>query len=174
MSSEILRVIKGGMKETNSLLFIISQTRDNIGFGAMFTPKVRTGGRALKFYCSHEIWLAVGKKHKKKGLEVGADVMSKVSKNKLTGKKREIQFPIYYDYGVDDLVSCVDFLIEQKVWTKSGSKITTNDLFPESTIAKLISTIEDEDREQEVLDLASETWLDREDAVKLRRKKKFA
>ncbi|MHA1574907.1 MAG: hypothetical protein ACTSXL_02035, partial [Alphaproteobacteria bacterium] len=37
------------LKKKQSALIIISQTRDNIGFGAMFTPKTRAGGKALKF-----------------------------------------------------------------------------------------------------------------------------
>ena len=173
MVSEMLRVIKGEISETDSLLSIVSQTRDNLGFGAIFTPKVRSGGKALKFYCSHEVWLAVGKKKKKSDLEIGADVMGKVSKNKLTGKKREVTFPIYYDYGVDDLASCIDFLIERKVWTKSKRAVHTSDMFEEMALPKLINVIEESNREQEIFDLAARTWWERENSVKLKRKKKF-
>lgn len=173
MVSEMLRVVKGKINDTKSLLLIISQTRDNLGFGAIFTPKVRSGGKALKFYCSHEIWLAVGKKIKKSNLEIGADVMGKVSKNKLTGKRREVVFSIYYDYGIDDLVSCIDFLIERKVWTKTKRFINTHDMFEEMVLTKLISTIEQEEREQEIFDLAAKAWWEREDSIKLKRKKKF-
>jgi recombination protein RecA len=172
MVSELLRVIKGKINDTKSLVSIVSQTRDNLGFGAIFTPKVRSGGKALKFYCSHEVWLAVGKKKKKSDLEIGADVMGKVSKNKLTGKKREVTFPIYYDYGVDDLASCIDFLIERKVWAKTSRKVTSN-MFEEMPLPKLIDTIEEKNKEQEVFDLAAEAWWERENSVKLKRKKKF-
>jgi recombination protein RecA len=176
MVSEMLRVIKGEISETDSLLSIVSQTRDNLGFGAIFTPKVRSGGKALKFYCSHEVWLAVGKKKKKSDLEIGADVMGKVSKNKLTGKKRDVVFPIYYDYGIDDVASCIDFLIERGIWKKkkNSQKILTNELFPEITMIKLIDTIEKENREKEIINMAGEAWTKREDSVKLKRKKKFA
>ena len=174
MVSEMLRVVKGKINDTKALFLIISQTRDNLGFGAIFTPKVRSGGKALKFYCSHEIWLAVGKKKKKSDLEIGADVMGKVSKNKLTGKKREIIFPIYYDYGVDDVASCIDFLIERKVWNKSKRAVNTYDMFEDMSMVKLIDTIEREDKEQEIFDLASKAWWDRENSIKLKRKKKFS
>ena len=180
MVSEMLRVVKGKINDTKSLIVIISQTRDNLGFGAIFTPKVRSGGKALKFYSSHEIWLAVGKKKKRSDLEIGADVMGKVNKNKLTGKKREVTFPIYYDYGIDDVASCIDFLLERKVWNKvpktkdSPAGISSNDIFPIMRLTKLINTIERENKEQEVFDLAHEAWWDRENSVKLKRKKKFA
>ena len=173
MSSEILRVIKGGIKETKSVVEIISQTRDNIGFGAMFQPKVRTGGKALKFYSCNEIWLAVGKKVSKNDLEIGANVMAKVSKNKLTGKKRDIVFPIFYDYGVDNLQSCIFFLIEQKVWKKEKQTIHSNDLCLPCTISKLIKEIEDNNLEQEVFNATQDAWTAREDSLKLNRKKKY-
>jgi recombination protein RecA len=175
MSSEILRVIKGKLKETESLLIIVSQTRDNIGFGAMFQPKVRSGGKALKFYCSHEIWLAVGSKEKKKGLEIGASVFAKVSKNKLTGKKRDIDFPVYYDYGVDDLTSCIDFLIAQKVWTKDKQKIKSGNFFAEpKTMPKLLDAIEEHEYEKALFKLAQDTWSGLEESIKLNRKRKYA
>jgi recombination protein RecA len=175
MSSEILRVIKGKIKETDSLLLIISQTRDNIGFGAMFQPKVRAGGKALKFYCCHEIWLGVGGKEKKKGLEIGASIMAKVSKNKLTGKKRDVNFPVYYDYGVDDLTSCINFLIDQGVWTKSKQSIKSGNFYEDpKTMPKLLNAIEEDGFEESLFALVQSTWNDLEESIKLNRKRKYA
>ena len=173
MSSEILRVIKGGLKETNSLVLIISQTRDNIGFGAMFQPKVRSGGKALKFYSCHEIWLTVGKKIKKKELDIGADVIAKVSKNKLTGKKRDADFSLYYDYGVDNIQACIKFLLDQNVWKKTKMTVDSNGFCDPCTEVKMIDVIEKENKEQELYELVQKAWNDREDAVKLGRKSKY-
>jgi recombination protein RecA len=175
MSSEILRVIRGDINSTKSLVLVISQTRDNLGFGAMFQPKVRSGGKALKFYCSHEIWLAVGKKDKVKDLEIGVEVFAKVSKNKLTGKRRNVIFPIYYDYGADDITSCINYLIENKVWKQPKQKINTEGFIEdEFTVKKLIKVIEEEDLEDDLLDLTQRAWTDKEDSVKLNRKRKYA
>jgi len=187
MVSEMLRVVKGKIGDTKSLLLIISQTRDNLGFGAIFTPKVRSGGKALKFYCSHEIWLAVGKKKKKSDLEIGADVMGKVSKNKLTGKKREVTFPIYYDYGIDDCSSCLDFILELGHWKKGkidkktneftkdakGQIIDAQELGIQAAYKKLIEDIEDNNLEDDLFAIAQTVWKEREDSIKLNRKKKF-
>ena len=174
MASEILRVINGMVDETASIVLIISQTRDNIGFGAQFNPTVRSGGRALKFYCFHEIWLAMGKKLISRELEIGADVFAKVSKNKLTGKKRETDFPVYYDYGVDNLRSCIDFLLAQEVWKKVKQSIDSGDLFTTATMKTLIKEIEERDMEHELFQLVQTTWTNREEAVKLKRKRKYA
>lgn len=70
--SEMFRKLVRKLKETNSFLVIISQTRDNIN-PMSFTPKTRSGGRALEFYSSFIIWLGVAKKHKKHDRMVGID-----------------------------------------------------------------------------------------------------
>jgi hypothetical protein len=115
LMSQLLRKITNKTKNTNSAIFIISQTRDNIG--VMFgDKKTRSGGKALKFFCTHEMWLAVIEHIKKKELNAGVYVRVKVSKNKITGKERIVEFPIYYDYGIDDITSCIDFLMKEGRW----------------------------------------------------------
>jgi hypothetical protein len=63
---------------------------------------------------------------KRKESDVGVNVRVKISKNKITGKLRIIEFPIYYDYGVDDIGSCIDFLIEEKHWSAVKNVVNTN------------------------------------------------
>jgi RecA/RadA recombinase len=55
-SSSILRNIISGLSKSKSVLFIVSQTRDNID-PRSFSKETRSGGRALKFYAHHEMWL---------------------------------------------------------------------------------------------------------------------
>lgn len=121
LMSQIFRKIVGRLKNTNSMLFIISQTRDNIG--VMFgDKKTRSGGKALKFFATHELWLAVKEHIKQKDRDVGTYVRVKISKNKITGKVRIVEFPIYVDYGIDDITSCIDFLMSEKFWTKGSAE----------------------------------------------------
>ena len=110
---------QSGLAKTLSILMLISQTRDAIGvtFG---DKKTKSGGKGIKFYCTHEMWLAVEGHIKRKDLDVGVDVICKVKKNKFTGKLRQVKFPIYYDYGVDDTLSCIRYLIENGVAKKEG------------------------------------------------------
>lgn len=180
MASEILRVIKGKVRDSASLIIIISQTRDTIGFGAMFTPKSRSGGKALKFYCTHEIWLSVLGAEKSKDLVIGNWVGAKVSKNKLTGKKRDVSFPIFYDYGVDDVGSAVDFLIEIGTWKKvpADKKNGTpagikNDLVDNCSKNRLIHTIETTNRKNDLFAIVQKAWTEREESVKLDRVSRF-
>ena len=173
MMSEMLRVIKGKIRQTNSLLLIISQTRDNIGFGAMFQPKVRSGGKALKFYSSHEIWLAVGKKETKRDVEVGNLVYAKLTKNKLTGKRREVTFPIFYEYGADDITSCIDFLVAQQAWKKVKGGIDSDGFFDICSRNKLITQIEKEGLQRELFKRTQEEWDLMEKSLSLNRTKKW-
>ena len=180
MASEILRVIKGKVKDSSSLIIIISQTRDTIGFGAMFTPKSRSGGKALKFYCTHEIWLSVLAAEKSKDLVIGNWVGVKISKNKLTGKKRDVTFPIYYDYGVDDVTASVDFLLEMGTWKKVSadkkkgiSAGVKNSLVDTCSKNRLIHTIETDDLKEALFQEVQKSWNEREESVKLDRTPRF-
>jgi len=119
------------LKDTKSLLIIISQTRDNIGFGAKFNPKVRSGGKALKFYSCHEIWLDCTKTIKKGKRVLLTNVRAKITKNKLTGDRGEAYFPILRNYGIDDLDSCITFMIDEGSWSGPKNSINTKGFVPD-------------------------------------------
>lgn len=172
LSGQILREIKGKLEQRNALLVVISQVRDNIGitFGS---KKTRSGGHALKFYSTHEMWLAITSHIKNNKIETGVNVIAKVSKNKLTGKVRAVEFPIYYDYGVDDLGSCVDYLIETDHWKKNKQTLNAFEFELEGTKNKLLSLIEENNLENEVRKIVGQVWLEQEEAIKLGRKPRF-
>lgn len=177
-SSAILRDITRLLRSTNSLLIIVSQTRQDIN-PASFSSKTRSGGDALRFYATHEIWTAVvqtlTKTVNKKKFATGVQVRARISKNKVTGKKREIEFPIYYDLGIDDISSCVDFLVDNDRWDMAdkGTKIKAHDLDLDATKDKLIRTIESDDLEDQLRDIVQEVWNDREARLKLDRKGRY-
>lgn len=172
LTSELLRQIKARIKESNSFLLIISQTRDNID-PRSFEKKTRSGGKALRFYSSHEVWMALAGKIKAKDRVIGSNVKVKVSKNKLTGKQREVQFPIYYDYGSDDLGSCIDFLVGEDYWKKKGDKILAEDIGLDATRKKLIVDIEDRALMLPLYQTVQKCWSQIEDSLKLDRKPKY-
>jgi len=172
--SWLLRQIVSKVKRTESALIIISQTRDNIN-PMSFTKKTRSGGRALKFYCTHEIWLAVASTIKKKDLPVGVNVRVKISKNKLTGKMRQVEFPLYYSYGVDDIGASVDWMIKTKTWKKKGGKYEAPGLGLSATKKGLIRAIEDDPNLKKRLDRElQETWDEIERSLDLGRKPKYS
>jgi len=173
-NSDILKDCCGKLEKSDSILLIISQTRDNIN-PMSFEKKTRSGGKALKFYATHELWTANGGKLKGTGNRViGVKCIVKVTKNKITGKCREVEIPIFYDMGIDDIGSCIDFLIEEEFW-KGGTKIDTKGYFAKEPLTrnKLIDLIEDKDFESQLKHLVGKVWKTIEDNLKLDRKRRY-
>lgn len=174
--SGILRNIVQEIQKTRSLLIIVSQTRDNID---PMSPnkKTRSGGKALRFYSTQEIWLALAGKERKtsKGQSyvIGSECKAKVSKNRITGKLREVEFSILYDYGVDDLTSCIEWMIKNGFWKKSGQTITIPELGLSGTMGKVIDTIESEKLYRKISALVGRAWAEVEEGLKLGRKSKY-
>jgi len=167
-NSELLRRICGKLGKSNSLLIIISQTRDSID-PMSFQEKTRSGGKALKFYATHEIWMALGESLFKtvNGRKLKTGIVSKlrVKKNSLTGKEREIMLAILYNYGVDDTLSMIRYMIFWGIWKDSNGRIDCPEFGGPMTEAKLIRTIEDGDRGPELRDLVAKTWHDVEEQL---------
>ncbi len=184
MNSEGLRRAKHQLKKSKSIIIIISQTRDTIGFGAKFKPKTRSGGRALKFYVRLEIWSSIFKNLKKtvRGAprQIGIIAKLKVVKNHLTGQKSECEVPIFNSYGMDDLGSCIDFLIKEKHWKASSKK----DIGPETKVKapefkfkgtkrKLLKRIEKRGLETELQMIVAEIWDEIKELSKVDRKPRY-
>jgi recombination protein RecA len=115
--SEFFRKEIGTIEKAKCVLLIISQVRDNIGvtFGEKHK---RSGGKALDFYCSQVLWLAVTQKIKKtvRGIDrvIGNKVIAKVKKNKVGPPFRETDISIIFSYGVDDEISMLEWLVKNK------------------------------------------------------------
>ena len=178
--SEHIREILSGIRATKSILIIIGQTRDNLGMG--FEKKTRAGGRALRFYANLEIWTSVAGKITRpvrdKKRTIGAKCLAEVKKNRVTGKvgkDRSALIPIYYDYGIDDIGSCVDFLIEEKHWPRVSKEriYEAPDLLFQGTRREIISHIEDENLESKLQQVTAKVWREIEAECRVERKRRY-
>lgn len=181
LNSTYLRVVFNRLRETGSILIIISQTRDNIGFGAQFNPKTRAGGKALTFYSQLEIWTAV-KGHikttyKGKPREQGITCLLHIKKNRLTGRDRKVEVPILHSFGIDDVGSLVDWLVEEGRWPESKGRITADSLGNKEPFQgyreKLIEHIQANGQENALKNLAYDTWTEIEEAVEVKRVSRY-
>jgi len=171
--SELFRTLTKKISSAESLLAIISQTRDNID-PMSFQKKKRSGGQALEFYCTHVIWLASKGPIKSRERIIGANVIARVSKNKTTGKRRNVEFSIYYDYGIDDIGSMIDWMVKEKFWTKTKQSIRCPGISSSPlSRAKLIEYIEDKNLERKLRRLVANKWTEIEESLKLRRKRRY-
>ena len=169
--------------EASESLFVwISQTIENIG--VTFGPsKTYAGGSAIKFFRAYEIWLAVVMKirHEVRGKkrEVGAVVRAKITKNKYTGKIREVEFPVYYDYGVDDVGSMVGWMIAEGYWEeekgekKKTGRILTEDPFIDGGPGDIVEHIEENNLEDKLKGIVTECWLELEKEIATTRKPRY-
>lgn len=176
LNSQGLRRARSLLQKTGSILIIISQTRDKIS-PMSFETKTRAGGHALKFYARLEIWSKfkgeITKTYRGKKRQIGIISSLKVKKNHITGKKGTIDVPIFHSFGIDDVGSCVDYLIDEKHWSKSGQKVSAKDFDFSGTRESLISYIQDNDLEDELRKLVGNVWTDISEACKVKRKNRY-
>lgn len=184
LMSQILRTIKAGLADTGSTVCIISQVRENVGARPGQTTKKRAGGKALEFYCTHVVWftaIEILKKEVKAGAKkikevIGARVEAKVSKNKVNGKKgKTVCFDIYYDMGIDDVTSMLEFLTERGVISKKGAYVNAPVLGYDKSMymSELVAAVEEDNLEDQLVELVQEAWDEKESALRLGRKPRF-
>jgi len=171
MLTEILRGIVTDNSNKEFFVNIISQTKDNIT--SSFVEKTRSGGKALKAFACHEMWLAVLESKREKGIIVSTDAGLRVSKNKITGKKRQISFPILIDYGIDDITTNVEYLVEEGIWKKEKLTIIAKDFNIRGVQRTIIEEIERQKLQRELQILVGDVWKQIEESVRPKREPRF-
>ena len=160
------------MKGKDATLLLISQVRHNIGvtFG---DGMYRTGGKALNFYTHQVPWLQMIKPLKKQwdGEEriYAFNTRVRVKRNKLAKPRREAEFPVLLDHGIDDVGSMVSFLLKDGFVNIDGENRKADE------IIKLAGSEESEDWEKwyELLAIATEKrWALIEENTKVTRRKR--
>ena len=155
VASDNLRKIKTALRDTESLLIAVSQTRDNINPNTM-AEKTHAGGRAWKFYSQYQMWLAprgkLTKSVKGKQQEIGTLARVKLTKNHATGKHLDFVMPLYYGYGIDDEQCTLRWMTSKdgagEVWKMSAGVLTTRaecglpKIMPLSEFVRAVRTLE--------------------------------
>jgi RecA/RadA recombinase len=96
----------------NALLIIVSQIRDNPDAG-MFGQKWEvSGGKAMEFYCHTRVFLKTIHKLKKGDRVIGAVVEAETIKSKTPRPFRKVRYTVYFDYGLDNIGSSLDYLFD--------------------------------------------------------------
>lgn len=178
LNSTYIRRVVAELRDTNSILIILSQTRDNIDAGMFEPAKTNAGGHALKFYASWQLWSSVGARLTKEvnGNTRQIGVISKIAikKNRMSGKEWSVEVPIYWSFGIDDIGSCVDFLLAENKWEKNKSGvIVASDFEYSGRRDDLIRHVESEGLESELRELVQEVWKDIEKKCVIDRKSRY-
>jgi hypothetical protein len=166
------------LKNTGSILIVISQTRDKIDAVTFGEKKTRAGGRALRFYAHVEYWTAIVERKKK---EVGGEKIvaqqktrCRIQKNRLTGNECDVGLTILKNYGVDDIGDNIDYLVQHRHWKKKDKKVVCPEFGDKSfTRAGLIQYVEDEGLENDLASFVQEVWADLQEKAKPKRKPRY-
>lgn len=177
-----MREALSALRKVEGILGVIGQVKDNpSGWG--FEKKVTSGGKSLRFYANLEIWTRVKNKIirrvRGKDRTIGNRCFAQVHKNRITGKigkDREAEIPIYHSYGIDDVGSCVDYLIAEKHWRKfKGEERIYNakDLMFEGSRGEIIAHVEEHGLEARLRSVTARLWREIEDECKPDRKRRY-
>lgn len=178
INSEQLPGVIGLLKKTGSILIIISQTRDNIARFS-FEKKTRSGGHALRFYATLELWTAVRGKIKKringKMRTQGMVTSLTIKKNRQTGKDRTVEVPFYHSFGFDDIGGNINYLLKEGYWKKHRGLIHPKGIDDENTYTMddLITHIEGNNLEESLKKIVLNCWNGIESKLEVKRKKRF-
>jgi recombination protein RecA len=177
INSTWIRTIVSRLRDTKCSLIVLSQTRDNIGGTIYDPPSTTAGGRALKFYATLQLWSVVGSKLVKtvngKKRQIGVNTRFTVKKNRMSGREWSVEIPIYYSVGIDDIGSCVDFLVDEKYWSRAGDTIDAHDIGVRARKPHLIAAIEKQGLEFNLRQTVAEVWRDIADKCQEVRKSRY-
>lgn len=175
INSQNLRRLMTPLQKSGSILIVIGQTRDNLGFG--FKKKTRSGGNAPIFYASMILWSSVYSHIKKvikgKPRELGVECEVKIEKNREIGALRPVRIQIYHSYGIDDIGSCIDYLIDEGHWSEVKKIIKADEFEFKGKKEALIRLIESKNLQQQLKTIVGDVWSEIEEACQLKRKKRY-
>jgi RecA/RadA recombinase len=162
------------IERKNGLLVIVSQVRTNID-PFSFEKYTRAGGKALDFYCHTVLWLANVNKILAKGIPIGITVKAKNTKSKTPRPYRECYLKLFFEYGLDDITTGIDYLYD--FLTPKGQLIKNPhgewDGLPNNR-KNLIDYVEKNNLQKELRKKVRDKWEALEESVKLNRKPKYS
>jgi recA bacterial DNA recombination protein len=180
INSQRLRVIIPKLNAHGSVLDLIAQTRDAIGY--TYQEKTRSGGKGMKFYADLEFWLMLkgkiykdlGSKYGGKKIDIGARSIAKVKRSRYTGKRREAEVIIYSDVGVDNVGGSVEYLMEWRHWGKTKGRVNAPEFQFDGSPAELIRYIDSKpERKIKLRKIVTSVWKQVESLVKVVRNKEY-
>ena len=140
LSQQFFRTKHAKLARANCSLIIVSQIRDkfnSMGYGPNWEVSC---GKALEFYSHTRIFLKTIKQIKRGGDIVGAYVEASTIKSKTPRPYRKVRYTVYFDYGIDNIGSNIDYLYDLRD-DKGELKATANNIPWDGKAVKSLETI---------------------------------
>ena len=180
--SEFFRRYTAPLAEHHVCFFLIQQMRQKMSsYGTAYT---KAGGNAPNFYASLALRLtkteAVTVTRNKEEREIGVNIDVKNEKNKVGWPHQKCSFQIRYDYGIYDILSCVEYLDQRDRLDGLPDKYTKNNegkTIGIGSIADRIRNLEDRAEYDEAVfiltELTKQAWGDISEAAKMTGQPKY-
>jgi RecA/RadA recombinase len=170
---QIMRMISDVVADTQSIFILTQQLRQKMNPMPGQSPWTTSGGESPYYYSHVRPYLSKAGFIKDKGCKTGVNCKVRMDKNSVTGKLRDVEFDIYYDLGIDDIGSQINFLLDQGHW-KSGAWITVPEFdLKENGKDRLIRKIEEMGLERKLRRIVQQVWNSREESLLLNRKSRY-
>ena len=172
---QIMRMINGVVASTDSVFILTQQLRQKMNAMPGQSPWTTSGGESPYFYSHVRPFLSkVGTlKSKDKSLKIGVSSKARMDKNSVTGKLRDVEFDIYYEMGIDDVGSMVDYLLKRKHW-KPGAWITVPEFdLKENGKDALVRKIEEIGEVKRLKRIVQKVWNKMEESALLNRPSRY-
>jgi RecA/RadA recombinase len=174
--SKGLRSVLDLLESTGSILILVSQARANIG--NIFQPDTTSGGRALEHAATLEVWLYKGADIKKlyKGktkVVIGNWIVANIKKNRISGAPCSVRFPIFMNYGIDNISANVSYLLATEHWGKDKAGIHATEFTQHCTQIQLVEMIERENKQRELEIIVAKVWKHVQGQCQIVRKPKY-
>lgn len=110
--SKFFRTQEKKLMDKHASMLIVSQIRDNVGsmgYGPSWTV---SGGKALEFYSHTRVFLKTKMKIMVGDRCIGAVVEASTIKSKTPRPFRKVTYTVYFDRGIDNIGSNIDYLYD--------------------------------------------------------------
>lgn len=121
MLSKFLKKMNHIINDQKSVLLMLNQVRDNLGYGA---KEITTGGRAIRFYSHSRVQLQALKANLRKnakGQVIGQTIEATVVKNRVTKPHVTVEVELLYGQGIDKCLELLKLATELGIVEKSGA-----------------------------------------------------
>lgn len=128
LSQQFFRTKHKKLRDAQLSVIIVSQIRENMKAGTYGQKWTVSCGKALEFYAHTRIFLKTIYQIKKGDRVIGVYVSASSIKSKTPRPYRTVYFTIFFDYGIDNIGSNLDFLFDLRgkdgELTKAAKEIT--------------------------------------------------